>query len=445
MTVTDSPSSSASTEDTGDLESALAAIQRRDPSGPIPRPTPCAPVRSARSNRRAALGLVLVFLLAAGVVQLLTATPDLRGEPNNDTRAAVVFGNAEAGSCLGWPPDAPNSPSFVQCRENHMFEVAKSVDMTNFGEPCQAAVRSYLGTRYDPNSRFTIGVLWAGDAQGSRNLLCGLQLLGIDGKPTAFKGSVAELDQSKVWIPGTCLGIDTGAHRSTDIPVDCAKEHAVEVTGSVGLAERFPGGPPPEPEQEAYIRDACTRLTEGYLAPVPLAATGLALNYSTLAPASWTAGSRQVSCGIVSYGDEGLKPLVGSVRGQAPGDQAPPPPPPAPEPTPEATSTTTTAVPEPPAATTSTPAPAPTTQAPAATTTPPPPSSTPQPSASTPPPSTTPESQQLGPPPGPAPGEPLPEETPQPGVILVPGLPPITLPGYAPPPPPPPPAPAPVP
>lgn len=440
MSVTDSSHSTTSTEDTGDLESALAAIQRRDPSGPIARPPCVPPERSARSNRRAALGLALVFLLVAGLVQVLTATPDQRDEPSNDTRAAVVFGNAQAGSCLGWPPDAPDSPSFVQCREEHMFEVAKSVDMTNFGEPCQAAVRSYLGTRYDPNSRFTIGVLWAGDAQGKRNLLCGLQLLGLDGKPTAFKGSVAELDQSKVWLPGTCLGIDTAAQRSTDIPVDCASEHAVEVTGSVGLAERFQGGPPPEPEQEAFIRDACTRLTEGYLAPVPLQATGLALNYTTLAPTSWTAGSRQVSCGIVSYGDQGLRPLVGSVRGRSPGDQAPPPPPPpppAPEPTPppEPASSTTTTTAE---ATTTAPVPPPpppTSQAPAPTT------AAPAPSASTTASSTVPTSPALGPPPGPAPGEPLPEETPQPGVILVPGLPPITLPGFAPPPPAPPPAP----
>lgn len=387
----------------------------------------------------------MVFLLIAGIIQLLTATPDLRGEPNTGSRAAVVFGNAQAGGCLSWPPDAPDRPSFVQCRDDHMFEVAKSVDMSNFGEPCQAAVRSYLGTRYDPNSRFTIGVLWAGDTnsgEGARNLLCGLQLLGIDGKPTAFKGSVAELDQSKVWIPGTCLGIDTTAHRSTDIPVDCAKEHAVEVTGTVGLAERFPGGPPPEPEQDAYIRDACTRLTEGYLVPVPMQATGLALNYGTLTPASWTAGSRQVSCGLVSPGEQGLKPLVGSVRQRASGDQAPPPPPPSEAPPPPEATTTTTVEP-----TTTAEAPP----------SPPPASPAPEPSASEPPapepsasstttaPASSPPPSELGPPPGPAPGEPLPEEppAPEPGVIQVPGMAPITLPGFTPPPPPPP-GPAPV-
>lgn len=427
--MTDSPSS-------GDLESALAAIQRRDPSGPIPRPAAltCEPVRSAHSNRRAALGLALVGLLVAGVIQLLTSTPDLLRSPTTDSRASVVFGNAQAGACLSWPADEPDRPSFVQCRDDHMFEVAKAVNMSNFGEPCQAAVRSYLGPRYDPDSRFTIGVLWAGDANGgqsnNRNLLCGLQLLGIDGEPTAFKGAVAELDQSKVWPPGTCLAIDPATNRSTDIPADCAKEHGMEVTGSVGLAERFPGGPPPQDEQDGFVREACTRITENYLAPTPLQATGLALNYRTLSADSWSAGSRQVSCGVVSPGEQGaLLPLVGSVRSAPPGDQATPPPPVTssePPPPPETIpATTTTTTPE--AATSS----APPSSAPPA---PPAPSSTPTP---TPPPPA-----ELGPPPGPAPGEPLPTETaPPPGVILVPGLPPITLPGFAPPPPPPPPPP----
>lgn len=432
MTVTESPSSSGSTEDTGDLESALAAIQRRDPSGPIARPAGSAaePVRSAHANRRAALALAFAGLLVASVIQLLTATPGQRDAPDGGSRASVVFGNAQAGACLSWPADAPDQPSFVQCRDDHMFEVAKSVDMSGFGEPCQAAVRSYLGPRYDPDSRFTIGVLWAGDGAGeSGRLLCGLQLLGLDGKPTPFKGSVGELDQSKVWPPGTCLGIDSATRRSTDIPVDCATDHAVEVTGSVSLAERFPGGPPPEPEQNAFVRDACARITEAYLAPTPLQATGLVLNYATLTPASWNAGSRQASCGVASPGEQGLRDLVGSVRGdvaQAPPEPPPPPPPPSPEPSPAAVPAE------------------PTTTTPEATVAPvPPPASTSAPSP-LPSPSPSPTSPALGPPPGPAPGEPLPEETPQPGVILVPGLPPITLPGFAPPPPPPPaPAPAP--
>ena len=300
--------------------------------------SPCGPGRSAHANKRATLGLALVALFVGAVIQLLMTTPDTRDGPSEDSRAGVVFSSAQAGNCLSWPADAPDKPSFVQCRDNHLFEVAKSVGMDNFGEPCQAAVRQYLGDRYDPNSRFTISVLWAGDNGGAppadRNLLCGLQLLGPGGKPIPFKGRVAELDQSKVWPAGTCLGIDPATNRSTDIPVDCATAHAVEVTGSVSLAERFPGGPPATADQDAFVTDACTTITDGYLAPIPLQATGLSLNYDTVSEDSWSAGSRQVACRLESPGGQGLQTLVGSVKGPAaeavppPPPQAPPPPPP---------------------------------------------------------------------------------------------------------------------
>ena len=167
-----------------------------DRSGATPRPA----VRSEfvrtvapHANRRAALGLALVGLLIGGVIQLLTATPDTREAPSEDSRASVVFSNAQTGTCLSWPADSPDKPSFVQCRDDHMFEVAKAVDMTNFGEPCQAAVRQYLGRRYDPNSKFTISVLWAGDAVAAsrpvtETCLCGLQLLGAGGQADPVQG-----------------------------------------------------------------------------------------------------------------------------------------------------------------------------------------------------------------------------------------------------------------
>ncbi len=49
---------------------------------------------------------------------------------------------------------------------------------------------------------------------------------------------VADIDQSKVWPAGTCLGnMPPPTSRST--PVDCAAPHAMEVSGTVNLAERF--------------------------------------------------------------------------------------------------------------------------------------------------------------------------------------------------------------
>jgi predicted heme/steroid binding protein len=419
-----------------DLASVLAALDEKcqGPEGESKR-------LQVRAHRRGILTLVMIVLLVGGVIQLITSTPEAPRTADGGSRASIVFSNAGTGTCLSWPPDAPDKPSFVQCRSDHMFEVAKPVDMNGFGEPCQLAVREYLGTHYDPNSRFTISVLWAGDADGTntgaRNLLCGLQLLGKDGKPVPFKGRIVDLDQSKTWPPGTCLGVDS-ANRSTDVPVDCSAPHGLEVTGSVSLAERFTAGLPSDSEQRSFITEACTRATDAYLAPARLSTSGLSLGFDPVSATSWAAGSKQVSCGIGKPAALGWTPRTGSVRTSSPAD-LPPPPAPSPPPPPPPPSASDPAPPpvyeeplvpigplptDPPAA--------PTTTAASPTESP---TSTAPPPAETPPaesPTTT-ATAPLGPPPGPATP---PSETgtaSPPGILEIPGLPPITLPGYVPP------------
>ncbi|WP_459988707.1 septum formation family protein, partial [Mycobacterium avium] len=105
---------------------------------------------------------------------------------------------------------------------------------------------------------------------GDRRMLCGLQLPGANNQQQVFKGKVADVDQSKIWPTGTCLGIDSATNQPTDVPVDCAAPHAMEVTGTVNLAEKFPGALPAEPDQDAFIKDSCTKMTDAYLAPVKL-------------------------------------------------------------------------------------------------------------------------------------------------------------------------------
>jgi len=267
-------------------------------------------------------------------------------------------------------------------------------------------------------------VLWPGNSgpqSAERRLLCGLQLLGPNGRPIPFKGKVAEQDQSKVWPVGTCLSIDAATNQPTDIPVDCAAPHAAEITGTVNLADRFPGGPPAQPDQDAFITEVCMRITVTYLAPDTLRGTGMTLHYSAVTPASWSAGSRQVACRIgMVRDDQSWATLTGSARRQPTANiEAPPaePPPPPPSPEPAAATPQTTA-----------PAPA-STVSPAATTAP---STSPAVSAA----STT-----SAPPPPPPPESPATtSETPGPPVIEIPGLPPITLPVFPLPAEPPPPA-----
>ena len=332
------------------------------------QPGPVAPRRTflgtlqATSTRRALLLTALGGLLIAGVITALPIGLNnrLAGYAGSDPMSGIgakgnaAFANAKAGSCLNWPDKNPDAASIVDCKNDHRFEVAESVDMrtypgTEYGpdaappsaariqqislEQCQPAVERYLGDKFDPNSRFTISMLWSGDKawkqSGERRMLCGLQLPGADNQQIAFKGKVADLDQSKVWPAGTCLGIDPSTNQPTDAPVDCGAPHAMEVTGSVNLAEKFPGALPTDADQDAFIKDACTRMTDAYLAPIQLRTTTLTLIYTTISLPSWNAGSHQVSCSIgATLGNGGWAALINPAKGSLLINGMPPVPPP---------------------------------------------------------------------------------------------------------------------
>ena len=140
---------------------------------------------------------------------------------------------------------------------------------------------------------------------------------GPNNQQEVFKGKVSDVDQSKVWPAGTCLGIDSATNQPTDVPVDCAAPHAMEVTGTVNLAEKFPGALPAEPDQDGFIKDSCTKMTDAYLAPTKLRTTTLTLIYPTVSLPSWSAGSREVACSIgATLGNGGWATLVNSAKGQ---------------------------------------------------------------------------------------------------------------------------------
>ena len=311
----------------------------------------------ATSTRRVLLLTALGGLLIAGVA---TAMPfSVKGVLGGGEGVGIgsnpAFANAKAGDCLTWPNNSADAATIVDCKDEHRFEVAESVDTRAYPgrefapdaappspariqqislEQCAPAVERYLGDRFDPNSRFSISLLWAGDRawkhSDERRMLCGLQLPGPNNQQAIFKGRVADLDQSKVWPPGTCLGIEQATSQPTDVPVDCAVPHAMEVTGTVNLAERFPGGVPVEADQDGFIKDICTRLTDAYLAPVQLRDTTLTLIYSTVSLPSWNAGSKQIACSIgATLGNGGWATLINSAKGPILINGQPPIPPPA--------------------------------------------------------------------------------------------------------------------
>jgi hypothetical protein len=95
------------------------------------------------------------------------------------------------------------------------------------------------------------------------------------------------------------------------------------------LAEKFPNALPAEPEQDGFIKDSCTKMTDAYLEPIKLRTTTLTLIYPTVSLPSWAAGSREVACSIgATLGNGGWATLVNSAKGALLINGQPPVPPP---------------------------------------------------------------------------------------------------------------------
>jgi hypothetical protein len=280
------------------------------------------PRPSLMSRRRFRLPLILV-----GIVILATSVVIALRMDDQGSTARGPATRAASGDCLTWPSGEADRAVAVDCNGDHLFEAAEAVDIDTleaagadrlqqiFEQVCPPAIHRYLGSHFDPQGRFGIGMVWspAGpQPQSGGRLLCGLQL-GNQEASGSFRGRVAELDQSAIWPAATCLGILDG--NATDVPVDCASTHAMEITGVVSLADVFVGPPPEIAAQDEVVRRECGAVTEAYLSPVSLAATSLTVRYTPISPASWAAGSRQIACRLASPDADGRwATLVGSAK-----------------------------------------------------------------------------------------------------------------------------------
>ncbi|HTI73566.1 MAG TPA: septum formation family protein [Mycobacterium sp.] len=284
------------------------------------------------AQRRAGPPMWLTKVLFIGVaVAVVVASVVVALQMTNRSTGTAPAADAQRGNCLTWPPGAPERATQVDCAGDHLFEVAGSDAKS---EDCARVVTDYLGTRYDANGRFVVGTLQTGGG-----LLCGLQLPSAGAASVPFKGKVVDQDQSRIWATGTCLGIRDG--KTTDIAVDCGLPHALEITGTVDLSAAFTQAAPSIAAQDAMVNDVCGAATSAYLAPITLAATGLAVRYSPIDAAGWAAGSRRVACSIGSpEPDHRWATLVRSakngvrVTGQVPGALPSPAPVPLPAPSP---------------------------------------------------------------------------------------------------------------
>ncbi len=347
----------------GDLPGADRAPDAPDdaapdaPAGETPEATeaPAERPHLTAQNLRRTLVLVALGSLAAAVITLVS-TGNLdsvfgSSEPSEVAAAGdaplktgsaegPAFAGAQAGTCLTWEDQANPTIEEADCGKPHLFEVASRVDLSSFPSSefgphaqlsdaqryatlrdsvCAPAVDRYLGGTLDPSGRFTVGLIHPGGkgwSAGERTVLCGLQETGVDG--TTFMpitGRVAEQDQSRVHPPGTCLGIENGLPSD---PVDCAADHAVEVTGQVDLAQKFPGDWPTLEDQDAFLGDTCRKISLDFLGgEEALHNTTLTVYWGTQSLPSWLAGSRKVDCTIGAGKAEGAySVLAGDAKGQ---------------------------------------------------------------------------------------------------------------------------------
>jgi predicted heme/steroid binding protein len=265
---------------------------------------------------------LMKLLFVAVTVAALAASVAVVMHIGDQSAASAPTVDAHPGDCLTWPPGAPERAMLVDCADEHLFEVADSETMdasagdVEFQKTCARAVERHLGHRYDPGGRFVVGMVWTTpprDRQSNGRLMCGLQLPSNGIASVAFRGRVVDQDQSSVWPAGTCLGIRDG--KATEVPVQCALPHALEITGAIDLSTVFDLAAPSTAAQDAVVRDACGAATSEYLSPLALEATGLTLRYQPIAAKGWDAGSRRIACRIGSAKpDGGWATLLGTAK-----------------------------------------------------------------------------------------------------------------------------------
>ncbi|MEU4442470.1 septum formation family protein [Actinosynnema sp. NPDC050801] len=237
---------------------------------------------------------------------------------------------AQAGDCLNWTKKDLSDVEKVDCAAQHLYEVTGVADISAAHGPeapfpddaqwqqisqerCVQTSLDYLGGKFDPFGKYTVGPLNPGErlwGEGQRTLRCGLQVAGPAGGLLPAYGTARTQDQSDVYDPGVCLGITET--KSVADPVDCAEPHTFEITGVVTMP---PGEFPSDEQQGELMVRECTRITAEYTGGADLKARGLLVSWDTRVAESWAAGSRLANCKVGAQPvDNILVAWEGSVR-----------------------------------------------------------------------------------------------------------------------------------
>ncbi|MEV6770961.1 septum formation family protein [Nocardia sp. NPDC051030] len=326
----------------------LSALRSKlDKDGPLSAPT----------LRWGLLAVAIGAVVAALITMFVSGFDSGRVEAHNPgvqptgAVAGTAFGTAKPGSCLNWTKPDASDLTKVDCSEKHLFEVTADVDLSKYpgkefgpgsrhpdslrfmelrDDVCVSASENYLTGRLDPRGKFVVGVINPGKdgwKSGERTLRCGLQVKTSTGDASIpSTGSVRDVDQSKVYETGSCVGINRSLPSD---PVDCTKPHTYEMISTVDLSTHFNGGPPNKDDQDQFMAQQCANDSTSYLgSPDAIRNKTLTVFFDYVDARSWLTGSRSLNCMIGKGADQGFSAITGSARGEILIDgQAPVPPP----------------------------------------------------------------------------------------------------------------------
>jgi hypothetical protein len=306
-----------------------------EPAPDAPRPLGEPPPRAPRRRAPLIAGLVVVVALCtvAGVVGTgLTgrgplarlATRSAGGDRREAASPAPEPRHFAVGECAA----GTGVVQVVPCGQAHVIEITAAVavdDMsgaypsateweTIAGQRCLAPAEAYYGSRLDPQGRFSPGGLPPEEASwdaGDRQLWCGIEAAwtdhagaagaaagagtegGAKARPATITGSVKGQLQFWMYRPGDCLG---GMSPS---PVTCTQPHELEVVGETSLDNRASVPPVADiPAWDKLVGSTCEKQAKSYLGRTPKAPWQVA--WLAIAPGSWAAGKRNVTCVVGS-------------------------------------------------------------------------------------------------------------------------------------------------
>lgn len=266
------------------------------------------------------------------------------GSGHLSAEADAAF-HSPPGSCLSWTQVDAADAHKVDCAQPHLFEVTQVVDLSSqfaSGAPgptldqwqqisqasCTDGAKAYLGRPLDPYGRLMVNILrptvdqWSG---GDRQMRCGLEWTGPGGGIQPTKGAAKGQQQSYVWDPGTCLGLNG---KTVGDPVDCNKPHSYEIIATLDLKTKF-STYPSQNDQKTWLDTQCSAAADAYDGKADLSAKKLILTWDVREQESWDAGSTTVNCKVAAAlpDKSGLAPVTGSIKGAAGtgGDGGPPP------------------------------------------------------------------------------------------------------------------------